>query len=340
MLVDRRQRRWSATMFNASMSGLLGAAGGLVYAMLGGRAGSQTVGKGPAELATAVGWPLLAADVTACLVNAALLSGVIHLDQGIPFWIQLRRVLSGSGLAYIGYGVIGLLFVILWFPAGLGPFSALLVMAPLLAARWAFIQYGEELRSHERTVDTLVTALGTKEPAAVDRSRRAATLAEWVAEELALTPAQIGTIRYAATLHEIGHLGVPTRLLRRAPGALTESERRIVDRHCVMGARMIEGIDFLEDARSGIRHQQERFDGRGRPDGLAGTDIPVAARVLAVVTAVERSSSDPSAAAGTSADLYRRLTDDGGRFDPAVVAATWAALDKHGLPTSVGSVSS
>jgi HD-GYP domain-containing protein (c-di-GMP phosphodiesterase class II) len=107
-----------------------------------------------------------------------------------------------------------------------------------------------------------------------------------------------------------------------------------------MGARMIEGIDFLEDARSGIRHQQERFDGRGRPDGLAGTDIPVAARVLAVVTAVERSSSDPSAAAGTSADLYRRLTDDGGRFDPAVVAATWAALDKHGLPTSVGSVSS
>ena len=67
-------------------------------------------------------------------------------------------------MAYVGYGMIGLLFVILWFPAGLGAFSALLVLAPLLAARWAFIQYGEELRSHERTVDTLVTALGTKEP--------------------------------------------------------------------------------------------------------------------------------------------------------------------------------
>jgi HD-GYP domain-containing protein (c-di-GMP phosphodiesterase class II) len=336
MVVDRRQRRWSATMFNAAMSGFVGAASAQVYALLGGREGKSTVGLPPAELATAIGWPLLAADVAACLVNAALLSGVIHLDQGIPFWIQLRRVLSGSGLAYIGYGVIGLLFVILWFPAGLGPFSALLVMAPLLAARWAFIQYGEELRSHERTVDTLVTALGTKEPAAVDRSRRAATLAEWIAEELALPPGQIGTIRYAATLHEIGHLGVPTRLLRRPAEALTESEQRIVARHCVTGARMIEGIDFLEDARSGVRHQQERFDGHGRPDGLTGADIPIAARVLAVVTSVEALTSDPGRPADTSAELYRRLTADEGRFDPAVVAAAWAALEKHGLPTAVG----
>ncbi len=87
---------------------------------------------------------------------------------------MVRRVLSGSGWAYVGYGVIGFLFVVLWFPAGLGPFSAVLVLAPLLAARWAFIQYGDELRSHERTLETLVTALGKKEPAAAKRSRRTA----------------------------------------------------------------------------------------------------------------------------------------------------------------------
>jgi HD-GYP domain-containing protein (c-di-GMP phosphodiesterase class II) len=242
-------------------------------------------------------------------------------------------VLTGSGVAYIGYGIIGLLFVILWFPAGLGAFSALLIMAPLLAARWAFVQYGEELRSHERTIDTLVTALGTKEPAAVDRSQRAAALAEWVAEELGLTPSQIGTVRYAATLHEIGHLGVATRLLRRPADSLTSAERRVVDRHCVMGARMIEGIDFLEDARSGIRHQHERFDGGGRPDGLAGEAIPVAARIVAVVAAVERALVDPATGARAAiADVARQLGADPGRFDPNVVAATIAALDKHGVP--------
>ncbi|MFD1053106.1 HD-GYP domain-containing protein [Terrabacter terrigena] len=333
MLVDRNQRRWSATMFNAAMSGLLGAAGGLTYALLGGVEGDGMLGKDTAELAATVGWPLLAADVVACLVNAVLLSGVIHLDQGVPFGVQLRRVLTGSGVAYIGYGIIGLLFVILWFPAGLGAFSALLIMAPLLAARWAFVQYGEEMRSHERTIDTLVTALGTKEPAAVDRSHRAAALAEWVAEELGLPPGQIGTVRYAATLHEIGHLGVATRLLRRPADSLTPAERRVLDRHCVMGARMIEGIDFLEDARSGIRHQHERFDGEGRPDGLAGDTIPVAARIVAVVAAVERALVDPTTGGRAAiADVARQLQGDPGRFDPDVVAATIVALDKHGVP--------
>jgi HD-GYP domain-containing protein (c-di-GMP phosphodiesterase class II) len=333
MLIDRRQPRWSATMFNAAMSGLLGAAAALTYRLLGGVEGAGMVGMDTFELGRHVGLPLLVADVVACLVNAVLLSGVIHFDKGIPFGIQLRRVLSGSGVAYVGYGVIGLLFVILWFPAGLGAFSALLVLAPLLAARWAFIQYGEELRSHERTVDTLVTALGTKEPMAVDRSRRAAVLAEWIAEELGLTPSQIVTVRYAATLHEIGHLGVATRLLRRDPASLSPTERRVIDGHCVVGARMIDGIDFLEDARSGIRHQYERFDGGGRPDGRVGQAIPIAARIVAVTTAIDGALHDPDAGPSMPvAALARRLRSDPGRFDPEVVAAAVVALDKHGWP--------
>jgi HD-GYP domain-containing protein (c-di-GMP phosphodiesterase class II) len=335
MLVDRRRARWTATMFNAAMSGLVGVAVALAYRLLGGVEGAGMVGMDTFELGRHVGLPLLVADVVACLVNAVLLSGVIHLDQGIPFGIQLRRVLSGSGVAYVGYGVIGLLFVILWFPAGLGAFSALLVLAPLLAARWAFIQYGEELRSHERTVDTLVTALGTKEPLAVDRSRRAAALAEWIAEELGLTPSQIGTVRYAATLHEIGHLGVATRLLRRDPASLSPTERRVIDGHCVVGARMIEGIDFLEVAKSGIRHQYERFDGAGRPDGRVGQDIPIAARIVAVTTAINGALHDPDVEPSLPvAAVARRLRSDPGRFDPEVVAAAIAALDKHGWPAS------
>lgn len=322
-------------MFNAAMSSIVGVATALTYGLLGGVEGDAMAGLGTAGLAVNVGWPLLAADVVACLVNAVLLSGVIRLDQGIPFWIQLRRVLSGSGVAYVGYGIIGLLFVILWFPASLGAFSAVLVLAPLLAARWAFIQYGEELRSHERTIDTLVTALGKKEPAAVDRSRRSAVLAEWIAEELGLPPGQIGTVRYAATLHEIGHLGVATRLLRRGPSSLSPSERRVIDGHCVVGARMIEGIDFLEPARSGIRHQHERFDGGGRPEGKAGQDIPVAARIVAVTSAIDEAVREPGAERlVTISDLAQVLRADPGRFDPDVVAAAVSALDKHGLPAS------
>ena len=339
--VDRDQRRWSATVFNMSMTGLVGASGAIVYRLVGGNTAPDTL-VGPAELALHVGLPLVAADVVGCLVNALLIAGVFHFDQGVPFGVLVRSVLAGSGLAYIGYGVIGFLFVVLWYPVDLGASSALLIMAPLLAARWAFIQYGEEVRSHERTIDTLVTALGTKEPPAVPRSRRAARLAEWIAEELGLGPHQIETVRYAATLHEVGHLGVPTRLLRRAPEAVSVAERRVIDRHCVMGARMIEGIDFLEDARSGIRHQYERFDGGGRPDGLVGQDIPVAARIVAVTSAVEsllEATGDVSWDTDT-ARVARALQSDPGQFDPAVVTAVIAALEKHGrphaAPTGVG----
>ncbi len=304
---------------------------------VGGAASLQSVSGFP-DLVRQVGLPLIVADVVQCLTNAFLVAGAVTFDQQVPFWVFVRRILVSSGVAYIGYGVIGFLFVILWYPAGLGAFSAFLVMAPLLAARWAFVQFGEELRSHERVVETLVTALGTKEPAAVERSARVAQLAEWTAEELGLGPRQIATVRYTATLHEVGHLGVPARLLRRSPEAISAAERRAIDRHCVAGARMIEGIDFLEDARSGIRHQHERFDGGGSPDGLAGQEIPVAARIVAVAAAVEALMPGPVDVTVPAhvVDAARLLRSDPGRFDPAVGAATIEALGKHGWPSGVG----
>ena len=335
VVIDRdRKVRWFQRVFNPPMTAIIGGVGGWAYAL---SRGSEDLASlaGLADIATELGLPLLIADVVQCLTNALLLSGVIHLYQGVPFLVFLRRVLVSSGVAYVGYGAIGFLFVILWFPARLGPFSAVLILAPLLAARWAFIQFGDELRSHERTVDTLVTALATKDPAAAERSLRVARLAEWVAEEMGLGPSQIGTVRYAAMLHEIGHLGVPTRLLRRPRSSLNDAERRIVDRHCVLGARMIEGIDFLEPARSGIRHQGERFDGRGTPDGLAGAAIPVVARVLAVVTAFEDVVGRGGGGALPWTGALGALARDEGRFDPAVLLALRAALEKHGPSTVV-----
>jgi len=337
-VVDRDGNvKWFQRLFNVAMNSTIGAVGAYVYLVMGGAEDLDRV-TGFGELIRHVGLPLIVADVVQCLINAVLLGGAVSLFQRVPFWVFVRRILVSSGVAYIGYGVIGFLFVILWYPAGLGAFSALLVMAPLLAARWAFVQFGEELRSHERVVETLVTALGTKEPAAVERSARVAQLAEWTAEELGLGPRQIAIVRYTATLHEVGHLGVPARLLRRSPEAISAAERRAIDRHCVAGARMIEGIDFLEDARSGIRHQHERFDGGGTPDGLAGQEIPVAARIVAVAAAVEALMPGPVDVTlpARVVDAARLLRSDPGRFDPAAGAATIEALEKHGWPSGVG----
>lgn len=335
MATDRGRLRLQTT-FNVAMTGIIGAVGALAYLAAGGERQLESM-HGVLTITHSVGVPILIADVVGCLTNALLLAGVIHLYQGVPFTIMVRRVLSGSGWAYVGYGIIGFLFVVLWFPAQLGPFSAVLVLAPLLAARWAFIQYGDELRAHERTIDTLVTALGTKVPIAVGRGRRVAQLAEWVAEEMALRPHQIGTVRYAAILHDIGLLGVPTRLLRRPATELTEAELSILRAHPVVGAQMIEGIDFLEEARSGIRHQGEWFDGTGGPAGLAGSDIPLAARIVAVASAFEQATREADEH-GFPANI-RALVDisreAGERYDPAVVDALRSAMGRHEWPVGV-----
>ncbi|MEO5743178.1 MAG: HD domain-containing phosphohydrolase [Terracoccus sp.] len=329
--VVRKRIPWSRWVFNIAMTSIIGAAGAWAYVLAGGpdRLGSMV---GPAQLVARVGIPLMVADVVQCLTNAVLLSGVMHFHKGAPFGVLVRRILTTSGVAYIGYGVIGFLFVILWVPAKLNAFSALLVIVPLLAARWAFIQYGEELRSHERTIETLVTALARKDPGAAARSRSAAIIAKWVAEELALAPSQIGTVRYAAILHEVGRIGVPTRLLRHPADSLSDSERRVLDQHCAIGARMIEGIDFLEDARSGIRHQDEHYDGSGSPDGLAGHDIPVAARIVAVAGRFVELTEERRERAGLSpAQAFQVLDQEVGRYDPTVLDAARLVLDRHGM---------
>jgi hypothetical protein len=332
MATDRGSLRWAQTIFNAAMTGIIGAVGALAYLLAGGERDLASM-SGAITVTREVGIPILVADVVGCLTNAVLLAGVIHFYQGVPFTVMVRRVLSGSGWAYVGYGIIGFLFVVLWFPANLGPFSAVLVLAPLLAARWAFIQYGDELRSHRRTLDTLVTALGKKEPAAVERSRRTARLAEWLAEDLGLGPHQIGTVRHAGTLHEIGHLAVPARTLRRPVEDLAPQELRMLATHGLVGARMIEGIDFLDEARSGIRDQHAYFDGRGGPASLAGTDIPLAARIVAVAACfVALSQQDAQGQAVTPEQGLQLLDADRGRFDPAVLASLRSVLTKHEWP--------
>ncbi|RKT78562.1 HD domain-containing protein [Terracoccus luteus] len=336
MATDRNSAmRWQAVTFNTAQASIVGGVGAWAYLLVGGAADVGGL-MGLNALGLNVGIPLIIADIVQCLINASLLSGVIHVSTGAPVRVLVRQILVSSGTAYIGYGVIGFLFVILWFPAKLGAYSAVLILAPLLVARWAFVQYGEELRSHERTLETLVTTLGRKDADAVARSRATAQLAEWVAEELALTPAQIGTVRYAGALREIGLIGVPWRVLHRPPELLSDPERRVLSGHAQVGARLIEGIDFLEDARSGIQHQDERFDGTGRPDGLAGTDIPPAARIIAVAGEfVDLTQPRHGVPPLVPEIALARIADDAGRFDPRAVRAIADVLERHGWAVPV-----
>src|SRR5665647_763397 len=314
---DRLQVR----VFNAGMTSAIGAVGGIVYILAGGATHvSEVVVAGP--LLLHVGLPLMVADVAQCSSNAVILAVIVRLAQGTPIRRSVIGMLGTSGPTYVGYGIVGFLFVVLWIPAGVGPFSGVLILAPLFVARWAFVQYGDEQRAHARTLSALAAAVETKDLYTRGHSERVALLCDLMAGSLGLSQQETETLRFAGMLHDIGKLAIPARVLRRADG-LSDADLATIATHPARGVEMVRDIEFLEGSMEAILHHHERMDGRGYPSGLRGEDIPLFARVVAVADAFDslttsRWHRDALSVEEAVAELHRRA---GAQFDPTIVAA-------------------
>ena len=322
---DRAQVR----VFNSGMTSTIGAVGGFVY-LLGWGAEHVNDISGAGPLLLHVGVPVMVADVAQCLSNAVILSGIVRLTQGTPIRQFVPGMLGTSGPIYVGYGIIGFLFVVLWIPAGVGPFSALLILAPLFVARWAFVQYGDEQRAHERTLSALVAAVETKDVYTRGHSERVASLCELMASSLSMSRQEIEALRFAGMLHDIGKLAIPTRVLRRADG-LSDANLATIATHPARGVEMIRDIEFLEGSIEAIRHHHERMDGRGYPAGLLGEEIPLFARIIAVADAFDslttsRTHRDAYTVGEATAELRRRA---GAHLDPSIVDALERGLARQ-----------
>jgi diguanylate cyclase (GGDEF)-like protein len=154
-----------------------------------------------------------------------------------------------------------------------------------------------------------------------EHSRSVAEYAEVIACELQWDDEQVGLLRLAAMLHDVGKVGVPDRVLRKA-GPLTEEEFEEIKRHPVIGSDLVRRVDGLSPIVSWIRHSHEHFDGSGYPDGLEGEAIPLAARILLVADALDAMTSDrPYRTALSREHAVRELRENAGtQFDPLCVA--------------------
>jgi putative nucleotidyltransferase with HDIG domain len=159
-------------------------------------------------------------------------------------------------------------------------------------------------------------------------ARRTAFYAGLLADRLCLSERDREQIRLSGFLHDIGKIGVPTDLLLR-PSALTAKERRVIERHPEIGARLVEPLGIDTEISAVIRHHHEWWDGRGYPDGLYGAQIPVVARIVAMADAYDGMSSiRPYRPALSSEELrgeFRRGA--GSQFDPALVKEFLLVLD-------------
>jgi two-component system cell cycle response regulator len=184
--------------------------------------------------------------------------------------------------------------------------------------------YGQKTsarRSPERqTRDVLLRALQERNPELAQRHAEVARLVVAVAERMGLPHDERTQLRQAAELHDVGKMGIPEELLHK-PAPLDAEEWAFVRRHPLIGERIIGAAPALAPAARLVRSTHERFDGSGYPDGLAGDQIPLGARIIAVCDAFTAMiSSRPFAAQRTVPEAIAELRQCvGTQFDPAVV---------------------
>ncbi len=319
-LVDLRRALSPAGAFNTAMTSLVGGVSGLAYIAFGGwfPVPSQAAGR---DLLMHVAVPLIGADVVLCVVNFLVLGGMIWLHQPLGARIPFEPFIATLPL-YLGYALTGFAFVVLWRPGGVGPLTAVFLVAPLVVARWAYAQYVDQSQARSRILQSLGAA-GQSRDGSILRAARIDWLMRRLEAELGLTGRVSTTLRYACALHDIGTVAVPREILARHPQELTPAELQVVASHAETGAQVLQDIDFLGDAARVVRHHHERWDGLGYPDRLAGDEIPLEARILAVVDAYEAlawpaGEREP----GRHDEALRQIAArSGSQFDPEVVAA-------------------
>jgi diguanylate cyclase (GGDEF)-like protein/putative nucleotidyltransferase with HDIG domain len=175
------------------------------------------------------------------------------------------------------------------------------------------------------TLAALSDALEHKDAYTAAHAREVEQLSERVGARLGLAGEELRTVRYAALLHDIGKIGIPSEILNK-PARLTDEEFEQIKQHTVIGARMLERIPFFEHVHPLVRSAHERWDGRGYPDALAASEIPLGARIICTCDAFHAMTSDrPYRAAMPAVEAIAEVRRHAGRqFDPAVVDAVVA----------------
>jgi two-component system, cell cycle response regulator len=189
---------------------------------------------------------------------------------------------------------------------------------------------GRSAERPQHTRDVLLQLLREREPDLHKHLNGVAVLAREVGRRLGMSGDELDTVVRAAELHDVGKVAVPDAILRK-PAALDGAERAIVQQHSEVGERILAVATAMRPVARIVRASHERWDGTGYPDRVAGEDIPLGARVVAVCDAFDAMTSDRPYQRGvdiaSALDEVRRHA--GSQFDPAVVEAFCVAITER-----------
>jgi hypothetical protein len=311
----------------------------------------------------------LAASFVYYLVNAATLSIVMALHEGERIAVIWRERLAWLAVHYAGFGLTAGAFVVI--ERDHGAWAILFLAIPIVVLFVAEQQYiararesVSELRAHRdelaaansrlgsalatnqelmrsmqrsyiSTITSLARTIEAKDPYTGGHTERVRDFAILLARELDMPEDDLKAIEVGSIIHDIGKIGIPDGILTK-PGRLTEEEFDEMRRHPEISSYIVSELDLPKIVKEMVRSHHERWDGGGYPDGLAGEDIPLAARILSVADTLDAMTSNRSYRQAlpieTAVEEIRSLA--GAQFCPTV-AATFLACFKRD-PTLAG----
>ncbi len=293
-------------------------------------------------------WLLLFAGMY-FLLNTFAIAIAIGLHERVSAFAIWRAHFQNLWVTFIG-GAVGagcVVFALQFSTYGWAVLSVPLVLAIMLhfAYRHSTGRVTDQLhhlaevnRLHLSTIEALAHAIDAKDAVTHGHIRRVQSWAVALAARLGLADdVQLRAIEAAALLHDIGKLAVPEHILNK-PGRLTPAEFERMKTHATVGAEILAEVEFPYPVVPIVRHHHENWDGTGYPDGVKGEDIPIGARILAVVDCYDALTSDrPYRRALGAAEAFDIVESRrGSMYDPAIVDAfreiCQGAVDAHAAP--------
>ncbi len=313
-MVVRRLRPWVA-VFNTSQYVVSLSVAVAVYQGCGG----GNVGSGHVSVPG-----FFALAITYYTLNTSLVASFLSLRNQLSLSQVIQQMAGASGgnlLSDILASPLGLFAAWLYARLGIGGIFA--AMMPILLVRYSYLYAMQLRKSNDDLMRVLIKAIETRDPYTSGHSIRVSTLARVIAEDLGLSRRKVAKVEQAALLHDIGKIEALYAGIIAKPHELSASERAVIRTHATKGADMLAELSAFQDADviNGVRHHHERFDGTGYPDGLRGTEIPLAARIIMICDALDAMLSDRPYRSALELDAVRRelIRCSGEQFDPEMI---------------------